>query len=253
MKRRIVVLTGTMTLILVLMSVFAAPALARPGTAGTNAACAGCHKRASVRSGIPVASFAAAVSYTKCRACHWLSSTTPVGYYTHEHWAGSSCRGCHSRYASGSAYYADVSTGAGYFTTADYRLSASEMHRIHVVGSWPQAGAPAACASCHAPAACDACHSVPSGHSAHAYDPTKKDARYAPVLKKVTCGTPVGKAYTLTARIQGVSCVNASCHVVGVGGSTISKPTCESCHPAFSAFRLVGPVATATSRTVKKR
>jgi hypothetical protein len=253
MKRRIMVLTVAALALAALTWTSASPAFARPGAAGTNAECARCHERVSARSGIPAAAFAAGVSYSKCRTCHWLSSTTPVGYYTHDHWAGTSCRGCHSRYASGSAFYANVSTAAGYFTTANYRLSASEMHRIHARGSWPQSGAPAACASCHAPAACDACHSVPASHSAHAYNSTSRDAQYAPVLQRVTRGTPVEKAATLTARIQGVSCVNALCHVVGADGSVISKPTCDSCHPAFAAFRSFAPVTTTTSRTVKKR
>jgi hypothetical protein len=254
MKRRLMVLTVATMAALALMLMLASPAFGRSGAAGTNEDCARCHKGSAVRSGVPAATFAANVSYAKCRSCHWLSNGTRVGAYTHRHQAGTACYGCHATYSAGPAYYPNVRTTAGYFAASGYAtVSASEMHRIHTVGSWPQSGTPAACASCHAPAACDACHSVSAAHTGHAYNKTTKDAQYAPALAMVTRGTASGYSQALTARVQGVSCVNARCHVVSPNGSVVSKPTCESCHVSFSAFSISTPTASRPSRTARRR
>jgi hypothetical protein len=254
MARRIMALSFATMTALALMLALASPAFARSGASGTNADCARCHEGRALRSGVPAAAFDAKVSYSKCRTCHWLSGRTRVGYYTHRHQAGTICYGCHPGYSAGPAFYPNVRTGAGYFVTANYtQLSAAEMHRIHVIGSWPQSGAPAECASCHAPAACDACHSVPTGHSSHAYNRTSKDAQYAPAAARITRGTREGVTGSVTARVEAVSCVNARCHVVSDGGSAISRPTCESCHVSYAAFSAPRPSTVRPGRTAARR
>lgn len=254
MKRRTMVLI-VMAATLVASLAIVPAAWAKKGATGANADCARCHKGAAVRSGVPAASFIEGIDYSKCRACHWLSGRTRTGYYTHRHQANTACYGCHPTYGSGPAYYPNVRTAYGYFATTDpTALSAADMHRIHVRGSWAQNGTPAACASCHAPAACDACHAVPATHSAHAYDAKHRVAAYAPVSALVAGGTPEGYADAVTARTKSATCVNAACHRVSADGATISKPTCQSCHPAFAAYTPVARTAAKKpSRTGARR
>lgn len=244
MKRSMQVLAvAAAATMIVLVSV--APAFARPGVSGTSAECARCHSPRA-RVGAPVADFKAAVNYSKCKTCHWLTSRTRTGYFTHRHGLGSNCAGCHTGFGSGPAYSMGVRTAAGYFSTANYAgLSASQMHSIHVRGSWAQSSAvPAACASCHAPAACDSCHAAPATHSGHAYNATNRSAQFAPVLAWTTRGTPANNAVAVTARVQSATCTTSRCHVVSADGATVSKPVCATCHATSTALaRAAGPVA----------
>jgi hypothetical protein len=254
MKRSIQVLMVA-TAVTIMMITGAALAFATTGTPGTAADCAVCHS-AQAKVGAPIADVTATVKYAKCKTCHWLTSRTKTGYYTHRHGAGSNCADCHAAYGSGPSYDMSVKTAVGYFSTADYAtLSAEELHRIHVLGSWPQTSAvPAACASCHAPAACDSCHVAPATHSGHAYNATNRDVLYAPALQLITRGTPVNKPSAVTARIQPQTCTNSYCHIVSADGVTISRPACADCHSPIATFGFRSvPVPVTTMKPVRVR
>jgi hypothetical protein len=245
MKRSIQVL-AVLVVATMIMVTGSAQAFGRTGTSGTSTECARCHA-SQAKVGAPVVSLTAPVNYSKCKTCHWMTATTAVGGYNHRHGIKTKCTKCHARYGVGPATNVmSVATAAGNFSTAGYgQLSASELHAIHVRGSWPKSGTKtAACASCHAPAACDACHVAAATHSGHAYNAASRSAQYAPVLALSTRGTTVNKV-TATARVLSSTCTNSKCHVVSADGATITKPECSTCHmPLFRSFR-AAPVANA--------
>ncbi|MDO8915928.1 MAG: hypothetical protein Q7W16_07600 [Coriobacteriia bacterium] len=259
MKRSIqILMVVAVAATIVLTSVV--PAFARLSATGTSAECARCHSpRAKI--GAPVADFTAVVNYSKCKSCHWLKSSQRIGtYYKHSHGLGSNCAaaGCHAGYGAGPARTVmSVPTAYGYFSTSNWsKLSAAQLHAIHVRGSWPQSGTKsAACASCHAPAACDACHVAPATHSGHAYNATNRAALYAPVSALMTRGTPINNASAVTARVQATTCTNAKCHVVSADGATIATPTCGACHVAPVAARMffAAPAPVAKKAPVRVR
>jgi hypothetical protein len=230
--------------------------LALPATASaaytTNAECLTCHDQATGSGAVSTVDFASGttVDYTKCRSCHWIPQTQRThGNFTHGHafaasstWGGYDCIRCHRTSAAG---YADmsrimsVSTPDGWFATPDPRsLNASQLHTIHVNGSWPKTVKfTTGCASCHEAAACAACHTAPpAAHTDHTKDPDTGVWVYPALAYRVGNGTPVTSPDLSTVTTSTVTCVNASCHArTAVGTVTFNKPSCPSCHPSNTA------------------
>jgi hypothetical protein len=221
---------GLAMAVLALVALVAVPAsaYARYGKQGSNASCRRCHKPAAQR-GVPKINLTDSVSYAKCANCHWVTSRTRIGTYTHRHGMGKACSSCHPGYGGASAAFPNVSTPAGYFATSNYKkYTAAKFHGSHVKGSWIADISPE-CASCHAPAACDACHVIPAKHSAHSANVKSGTSPYQPVTAVTAWGTPKN-VIAVTAGPTTSTCAIAGCHAVNASGTKITSGRCTKCH-----------------------
>jgi hypothetical protein len=228
---------GLAIAVLALVALIAVPtaAYARFGKTGSNATCRRCHK-VTVQRGVPKINFADTVSYAKCWNCHWASSRTKIGEYTHRHGMGKACSSCHAGYGAVTGAYPNVLTAGGYYATSNYKkYTAAKFHGAHVKGSWV-ADIDPKCASCHAPAACDACHVIPAKHSAHTT--TKSGTSpYTPVNAVTAWGTPKN-VIAVTAGPTTSTCAIAGCHGVSSNGSKITSGRCTALTVPGAARRL---------------
>jgi hypothetical protein len=201
-------------LMILLASAVVAAVLLLPASASaayTNAECLSCHDYATGAGAVSTVDFSAggSVDYSKCRACHWISKAALThGNFSHDHvigkvfpsgykLGGPKCTPCHFANAAGTGDLTRVMTTQtvdGWFATPNPRsLSASQLHTIHVNGSWPKTVLyTQGCSSCHSAAPCTSCHVIPpTAHADHTKDPVSGTYTYPPLSYKVGIGTPL--------------------------------------------------------------
>lgn len=139
-----------------------------------NESCLDCHGQDGVAPS--ESDFDVGIDRTRCNDCHWYGvhdfEIFHVAQNAAPDYMSRNCADCHHSSNDFSPRpaimgYASVATDFGLFQTPDSpNASASEVHAVHVQGSWlsdqPE------CAGCHGPAECAACHTNADGHSEHA-------------------------------------------------------------------------------------
>jgi hypothetical protein len=202
----------------------------------TSAECLVCHDTAGSGATSKVSfgtgSGTGGVDYAACKACHGIGMTGKVVNYSHSHNVsrGSDCIRCHKTFpGNGNPLWLPFIeiAGSGYFATADsLNTPTSNIHAIHVNGSWPKnvnyySGM---CGGCHAPAACSACHVGQVPHAPHAA------SVLTAVSYQVAIGQPAG-ALVPGLRTDTITCVSSGCHVLVAAAAPGFKPFCATtCH-----------------------
>ncbi len=213
------------------LGVFVSPAGA--ATFATNADCLACHDVAGTGA-VSRVDFTAAVDYSKCVRCHWVTVGPSWGFPHEKVVIVPNCSECHRSQDATARWAGEFATPFGLFAGADSLAKPpASVHAAHVSGSWPAATFGSYCRSCHGAVGCEMCHSAPVGHGRHVADAAPSLPEYAPATYLTSYGsTPSANTrYEQNYFSTVVPCAAAGCHPVATL-TTTPKPSCSSCHPA---------------------
>lgn len=166
---------------------------------------------------------------TACKKCHWPSAVHYVRY------SGDSCSsaGCHTSWPRLTYWYipSTVTPQGRFSSAASLATSSTELHRIHVNGSWVSTYLDGSrCESCHGAAGCSSCHTSPT-HGSHGPGATAPESYWAafgspnPGYLRVDTGNIRGDDVKITS-----GCSAPKCHVRSKAGTAAFKPKCADCH-----------------------